>query len=75
MKRELRELIVLIFEGYLVRKNEHRLYDRDSAIPEQIISMYYQANEEPPFKILYNNFKRKCYIMKVELTKPFLMKN
>ncbi len=59
MKRELRELIVLIFEGYLVRKNEHRLYDRDSAIPEQIISMYYQANEEPPFKILYNNFKRK----------------
>ena len=54
MKRELRELIVLIFEGYLVRKNEHRLYDRDSAIPEQIISMYYQANEEPPFKILYN---------------------
>ena len=59
MKSELRELIVLIFEGYLIRKNEHRLYEKDSTIPEQIISMYYQANDEPPFRILYNNFKRK----------------
>ncbi len=59
MKNELRDLIVLIFEGYLKRKEEKRLYQRDSLIPEQIITLYYQSNEKPHFKILYNNFKRK----------------
>lgn len=59
MKSELRDLIVLIFEGYLKRKEEKRLYQKDSLIPEQIISMYYKANECPQFRILYNNFKRQ----------------
>lgn len=58
MENNLRDLIVLIFEGYLIRKNEHRLYERDSLIPEQIISMYYQYNNHPQFNIIYNNFKR-----------------
>ncbi len=58
MENSLRDLIVLIFEGYLKRKSEHRLYQKDSTIPEQIISMYYQSNEEPQFNIIYNNFKR-----------------
>lgn len=59
MGNELRDLIILIFEGYLKRKEEKRLYQKDSSIPEQIIVMYYKANENPHFRILYNNFKRK----------------
>ena len=59
MDKSLREFIVLVFEAYLMRKNEHRLYQRDSLIPEQIIAMYYQANKNPQFRILYNNFKRQ----------------
>ena len=59
MESSLRDFIILVFEGYLKRKNEHRLYQKDSLIPEQIISMYYKDNENPHFKILYNNFKRQ----------------
>ena len=58
MEKDLRDIIVLIFEGYLKRKSEHRLYQQDSLIPEKIISLYYQSNEKPQFNIIYNNFKR-----------------
>ena len=58
MENSLRDLIVLIFEGYLKRKSEHRLYQKDSLIPEQIISMYYQSNSDPQFNTIYYNFKR-----------------
>ena len=58
MESNLRDLIVLIFEGYLKRKSEHRLYQKDSLIPEQIISMYYQSNNDPQFNNIYYNFKR-----------------
>lgn len=58
MENSLRDLIVLIFEGYLKRKSEHRLYQKDSTIPEQIISIYYQSKEEPQFNVIYYNFKR-----------------
>ena len=58
MENSLRDLIVLIFEGYLKRKSEHRLYQKDSLIPEQIISIYYQSKEEPQFNVIYYNFKR-----------------
>ena len=59
MEIKTRDLIVLIFEGYLKRKEEKRLYQKDSLIPEQIISIYYETNRNPQFRILYNNFKRK----------------
>lgn len=58
MENNLRDLIILIYEGYLKRKREHRLYEKDSLIPEQIISMYYQSNSDPQFNIIYYNFKR-----------------
>lgn len=58
MENSLRDLIVLIFEGYLKRKSEHRLYQKDSTIPEHIISIYYQSKEEPQFNTIYYNFKR-----------------
>lgn len=54
----LREFIILAFEGYLKRKEENRLYQRDSQIPQIIIDMYYKSTEEPQFRMIYNNFKR-----------------
>ena len=58
MENELRDFIVLVFECYRKRKEEHRLYKKDSLIPEQIITMYYKSNQKPHFKIIYDNFKR-----------------
>ncbi len=54
----IRDFIVLIFEGYLKRKQENRLYQKDSLIPQQIIEIYYKSIKNPQFKTIYNNFKR-----------------
>ncbi len=53
-----RDFIALIFEGYLKRKAEKRLYQRDSEIPQMIIALYYHTVQNPYFNIIYNNFKR-----------------
>lgn len=54
----IRDFITLVFEGYLKRKEEHRLYQKDSTIPQQIITLYYKSIKNPQFKTIYNNFKR-----------------
>lgn len=53
-----RDFIILLFDGYCKRKEENRLYDRDSSIPELIISTYYNLTENPNFDSIYSNFKR-----------------
>lgn len=53
-----RDWIILIFDGYLKQKQEGRLYNKDSKIPEQIITLYYQTTKNPQFNKIYYNFKR-----------------
>lgn len=35
-----RDYINFLFEGYLKRKRNHTLYDRDSIVPQKIIEAY-----------------------------------
>jgi len=57
--KEIREFIYTIFEGYKKRKNEQKLYNIDSKIPENIITSYYFYTEKTEFKEIVENFKQK----------------
>ena len=66
---EKREHISLLFDGYIARKNEGRLYSHNDAVPKIIISMYMELIDKPSFKDLIESYKKK-YIFhesKVEL--------
>ena len=50
--------ISLMFEGYLNRKAEKRLYSKDG-IPQEIIREYYKSVKRPDFDVLARNFKNR----------------
>lgn len=58
MDTDAREYISLIFDGYMKRKKEKRLYVHDD-VPKIIIKTYYSIVEKPDFSKLMNNFKRR----------------
>lgn len=53
-----RDWIILVFDGYLKQKEEGRLYNKESIIPEEIIKLYYKTTKNPQFTKIYSNFKR-----------------
>lgn len=58
-EEEAREYIELLFEGYINRKKEKRLFDDSKQIPEIIILTYYTCIKKPFFNNIYEEFKNK----------------
>lgn len=56
--KEIRSYISLMFDGYLKRKEEKRLYNYDG-IPEIIIKAYYSYADKASFSNIVENFKKR----------------
>lgn len=49
--------IKMLFDGYVNRKREKRLFDESAVIPKVIILTYYFCVKKPPFTNIYEVFK------------------
>lgn len=58
-EEEAKEFIKMLFEGYVNRKKEKRLFEESTVIPELIILIYYTCVKNPHFSNIYENFKNK----------------
>ena len=56
---EARKYISDLFQEYVNRKREKRLFDRDYEIPELIILTYYACIQKPEFSHIYETFKNR----------------
>lgn len=56
---EAQRYIRYLFEGYVNRKKEKRLFDGNYEIPELIILTYYACIQKPQFSNIYENFKNQ----------------
>lgn len=56
---EAREYIEMLFDGYNQRKKEKRLFESSLEVPKVIILTYYACVKKPPFKNIFENFKKK----------------
>ena len=59
-----KEYIQMLFEGYLTRKTEKRLFENSTVIPEMIILTYYTCIRKPFFNNIYEEFKNKYIPLK-----------
>ena len=57
--KEAREYISTMFDGYLNKKKEKRLYENSNSIPIQIILTYYTCVNKPDFDNINVNFKKR----------------
>lgn len=58
-QKELRELIFLMFDGYIDRKKKKNLYRENDNVPELIIKYYYSYATKPEFTDIFTNFKEE----------------
>lgn len=58
-EEEAREYIELLFNGYINRKKEKRLFEDFTNIPQMIILTYYTCIRTPFFNNIYEEFKNK----------------
>lgn len=70
-EEEAREYIELLFEGYMNRKKEKRLFEDSTKIPEIIMLTYYTCIKEPIFSNIYEEFKNK-YISEKNFKERYL---
>lgn len=56
---EAREYISMLFDGYINRKKENRLFEHSAKIPVLIILTYYACVKKPLFTNIYHAFKEK----------------
>lgn len=63
-QEEAREYIEMLFEGYINRKKEKRLFEDSTIIPQIIILTYYTCIKKPFFNNVYKEFKDKYIPMK-----------
>ena len=56
---EAQRYIRYLFEGYINRKKEKRVFDGNYEIPELIILTYYACIQKPQFSNIYENFKNQ----------------
>lgn len=56
---EAKEYIKLLFDGYILRKKEKRLFEESTVIPELIITTYYACAKNIQFYNIYEQFKNK----------------
>lgn len=56
---EAQRYIRSLFEGYINRKKEKRLFDGQYEIPELIILTYYACIQKPQFSNIYETFKNR----------------
>ena len=54
---EARLYIKMLFDGYINRKKEKRLFEESVTIPKVIILTYYSCVKKPPFTNIYEVFK------------------
>ena len=54
---EARMYIKMLFDGYINRKKEKRLFEESVRIPQVIILTYYSCVKKPPFINIYETFK------------------
>lgn len=55
---EARLYIKMLFDGYISRKKEKRLFEDSVTIPKVIILTYYSCVKKPPFTNIYEAFKK-----------------
>lgn len=70
-EEEAREYIELLFEGYINRKKEKRLFEDSTQIPAIIILTYYTCIKKPFFNNIYEEFKNK-YISEKNFKERYL---
>lgn len=63
-EEEAKEYIEMLFEGYMNRKKEKRLFGDSTKIPEIIILTYYTCIKKPFFNNIYKEFKNKYISIK-----------
>jgi len=63
-EEESKEYIQMLFEGYITRKNEKRLFENSTNIPQIIILTYYTCIRKPFFSNIYEEFKNKYIPLK-----------
>jgi len=63
-EEESKEYIQMLFEGYITRKNEKRLFENSTNIPQIIILTYYNCIRKPFFSNIYEEFKNKYIPLK-----------
>jgi len=56
---EAKEYIKQLFDGYINRKKEKRLFDESDGIPEILILSYYACVTKPQFSNIYEIFKNR----------------
>lgn len=66
---EAREIILMFQEGYKKRKIEHRLYNEEDYIPENIITMYIYFINHTEYPIVVQNYK-KTFIENEAIVEP-----
>lgn len=63
-EEEAREYIEMLFDGYINRKKEKRLFEGFTNIPQMIILTYYTCIKEHFFNNIYEEFKNKYISIK-----------
>ena len=63
-ENEAREYIEMLFEGYICRKKEKRLFETFINIPQMIILTYYTCIKKHFFNNIYEEFKNKYITLK-----------
>lgn len=58
-QEEFRDLLFLMFDGYIGRKKKNVLYRENDNVPELIIKHYYAYATKPEFTDIFTNFKEE----------------